>query len=197
MEEDFLRQTSHGGGGPHVVGGVGFVVRKEVNYFNFPMRESVQGWRSKWFYLRDHPASGHRSNLPPFEDVLEAVPKKSWQNALTAEEKAIDDKLYEKVLDLKNAEGQTMCGTEVAAVFLKRRVQPVMLRAHQMLLYTGPKDISRINSADLTDGELLDEVRRLTHFSQEDSISLTSVQSPYDFRHLPAEVILFTRLFYT
>jgi hypothetical protein len=28
-----------------VVGGVGFVVRKEVNYFNFPIRESVQGWR--------------------------------------------------------------------------------------------------------------------------------------------------------
>jgi hypothetical protein len=28
-----------------VVGGVGFIVRKEVNYFNFPMREFVQGWR--------------------------------------------------------------------------------------------------------------------------------------------------------
>ena len=73
----FFVKRHSGGEGPHVVGGVGFVVRKEVNYFNFPMRESVQGWRSKWFYLRDHPASGHRSNLPPFEDVLEAVPKKS------------------------------------------------------------------------------------------------------------------------
>ncbi|KAM0863262.1 hypothetical protein ACQ4PT_044707 [Festuca glaucescens] len=83
----FVKRHS-GGKGPHVVGGVGFVVKKEVNYFNFPMRESVQGWRSKWFYLRDHPASGHRSNLPPFEYVLEAVPKKSWQNALTIEEKA-------------------------------------------------------------------------------------------------------------
>ena len=59
-----------------------------------------------------------------------------------------------------------------------------------MWLYTGPKDVSRINSADLTDKELLDEVRHLTYFSQEDSISLTSVQSPYEFRRLPAEVIL-------
>jgi hypothetical protein len=119
-------------GGPHVVGGVGFVARKEVNYFNFLMRESVQGLRSKWFYLRDHPASGHYSNLPAFEDVLEAVPKKSWHNTLTAEEKVIADKLYEKVLDLKNAGGQTVCGTEVVALFLKRCIQPVMSRRHQM-----------------------------------------------------------------
>jgi hypothetical protein len=164
-----------GGGGPQIVGGVGFVVRNEINYFNFPMRESVQGWRSKWFYLRDHPASGQRSNLPPFEDVLEAVPKKSWQNALTAEEKVLADKLYKKILDLKNAGGQTMCGTEIAALFLKRRVQPVMSRSHQMWLYTGAKDKTRINSADLTENELQDEVRRITHFSQEDYISLTSV----------------------
>ncbi|KAK1695501.1 hypothetical protein QYE76_012198 [Lolium multiflorum] len=39
--------------GPPVVGGVGFVVRKEVDYFDYPMKESVQGWRNKWFYLRD------------------------------------------------------------------------------------------------------------------------------------------------
>jgi hypothetical protein len=99
------------GKSPHVVGGVGFIVRKEVKYFNFPMRESVQGWRQKWFYLRDRPVTGHRSNLPPFEDVLEAVPKKSWQNTLTAEESKVADKLYEKILELKSAGGQTMCGT--------------------------------------------------------------------------------------
>jgi hypothetical protein len=101
-----------------VVSGIGFIVRKEVNYFNFPMRESVQGWRQKWFYLRDRPASGHRSNLPPFDDVLEAVPKKSWQNTLTAEESEVAGQLYEKILDLKSAGGQTMSGTEVVTLFL-------------------------------------------------------------------------------
>jgi hypothetical protein len=54
------------------------------------MKESVQGWRQKWFYPQDIPAPGRRSNLPPFEDVLEAHPKKSWQNILTAEESATD-----------------------------------------------------------------------------------------------------------
>jgi hypothetical protein len=87
-----------------------------------------------------------------------------------------------------------MCITEVAALFLKHRVQPVMSSRHQIWVYTGPKDITRINLADLTEKELQDEVRRLTHFSQENFISLTSIQTLYDVRHLPVEVILVTRL---
>jgi hypothetical protein len=60
--------------GSFITGGVGFVVRKEVNYFNFPMRESVQGWRLKWFYLRDPSTAGPNTCLPKFVDVLEAMP---------------------------------------------------------------------------------------------------------------------------
>jgi hypothetical protein len=154
------------------------------------MRESVQGWRSKWFYLRDRPASGHHSNLPAFEDVLVAMPKKSWWNILTIEEKAIADNLYEKVLDLKNAGCRMMSDTMVAALFLRRRIQPVMSRKHQIWLYTGPKDVTQINAADLSKKEILDEVSRLMHFSQEDSISLVVLQDPYEFRRLAAKVTL-------
>jgi hypothetical protein len=39
----FYVKRDNGNDGPPVVGGVGFVVRKEVNYFNYPMKESVQG----------------------------------------------------------------------------------------------------------------------------------------------------------
>ncbi|KAM0900767.1 hypothetical protein ACQ4PT_020418 [Festuca glaucescens] len=168
--------------------GVGFVVRKEVNYFNFPMRESVQGWRLKWFYLRDPSTAGCSTCLPKFVDVLEATPKKSWRNILTVKEKVVVDKLYERILEIKNADGQIIIGTEVAAVFLRRRIQPVMSRAHQMWLYSGPKDETRINVAELSEKELLDEVRRLTHFSQEDSIPLLALHEPYDLAHQPAEV---------
>ena len=175
--------------GPPVVGGVGFVVRKEVDYFNYPMKESVQGWRNKWFYLRDTPVSGRRSNLPPFEDVLVAQPKKSWRNALSPEESTIADKLFDQVVDLKNTGGLTMCGTEVVSVFLQRRVQPLMSRPHQLWLYVGKDDKSRVSSADLSNDELRDEVRRLTCLSMKDNIVLTSARPPYDLKHLPAEVI--------
>ena len=129
--------------------------------------------------------------MPLFEDVLVATPKKSWRNTLTIEESATADQLFEKVLDLKNAGGLTMCGTEVVSVFLKRRVQPLMSRPHQLWLFIGKDDKSRVSSVDLSDEELRDEVRRLTRFSQKDDIVLTSARPPYDFKHLPAEVIFF------
>ncbi|KAK1627480.1 hypothetical protein QYE76_001795 [Lolium multiflorum] len=146
---------------PPVVGGVGFVVRKEVDYFDYPMKESVQGWRNKWFYLRDPSVPGRRSNLPPFEDVLVAHPKKSWRNALSPEEKVIADRLFDQVVVLKNTGGLTMCGTE--------------------------DDKSRVSSADLSADELQDEVHRLTCLSMKDNIVLTSARPPYDLNHLPSE----------
>jgi hypothetical protein len=112
------------------------------------------------------------------------VPNKSWQNTLTAEESAIADQLYEKVLDLKNAEGQTMCGTEVVTVFLKCRMQPVMSRVHQLWLYTGAKDKSRVSPTDFSEEYLWDEVRRLTY------IVMTLAHPPLDIKHLPSEVIV-------
>jgi hypothetical protein len=81
-----------------------------------------------------------------------------------------------------------MIGTEVAAVFLKRRVQPVMARIRPMWLYSRAKDETRINVAELSEKELLDEVRRLTFFSQEDSIPLVSSYTPLDADHPSSEV---------
>jgi hypothetical protein len=49
-------------------------------------------------------------------------------------------------------------------------------------------DETRVNVAELSEKELLDEVRRLTHFSQEDSIPLLSPHTPFDADHPPSEV---------
>ncbi|KAK1684192.1 hypothetical protein QYE76_045040 [Lolium multiflorum] len=174
--------------GPPVVGGVGFVVRKEVDYFDYLMKESIQGWRNKWFYLRDPAVPGRHSNLPLFNDVLVAHKKKSWNNALSPEEKATADKLFEQIITLKNTERLTMCGTEAVSLFLQRRVQPLMSHPHQLWLYTGKNDKSRVNYADLSADELQNEVRRLTCLSTKDTIVLTSGRPPYDFKHLPSEV---------
>jgi hypothetical protein len=84
---------------------------------------------------------------------------------------------------MKNAGGRTMISTEVVDVFLKRRIQPMMSRAHQMWSYYGSKDVTRINAAELSEKEILDEVRRLTHFIQEDSIPLVTLQDPYELHH--------------
>jgi hypothetical protein len=106
----FFMKRYNSSGGSFVIGGVGFVARKEVNYFNFPMRESVQGWRLKWFYIRDSPTA--ELQLPCFCDVLEAKPKQSWKNTLSPDEKPAVDRLFARFLQIKEAGGQTMIGTE-------------------------------------------------------------------------------------
>jgi hypothetical protein len=58
-----------------------------------------------------------------------------------------------------------------------------------MWLYSGPKDETRINATELLEKEVLDEVRRLTHFSQEDSIPILALHDPYDLAHQLSEVI--------
>ncbi|KAK1628374.1 hypothetical protein QYE76_002689 [Lolium multiflorum] len=121
--------------GPPVVGGVGFVVRKEVDYLDYPMKESVQGWRNKWFYLRDPSVSGRCSNLPPFEDKLIAKPKKSWQNTLSPDEKLTADRLFDQVVTLKNTGGLTMCGTRSSRV-LTAPSAAVDVSPHQLWLYS-------------------------------------------------------------
>ncbi|KAK1683345.1 hypothetical protein QYE76_044193 [Lolium multiflorum] len=181
--------------GPPVVGGVGFVVRKEVDYFDYPMKESVQGWRNKWFYLRDPSVSGRCSNLPPFEDKLIAKPKKSWQNTLSPDERLTADRLFDQIVTLKNTGGLTMCGTEVVSVFLQRRVQPLMSRPHQLWLYSGKDDESRVSSADLSADDLRDEVRRLTCLSKNDNIVLISARPPYDADHPPTEALAAARCY--
>jgi hypothetical protein len=55
-------------------------------------------------------------------------------------------------------------------------------------------DETRINVVELSEKELLDEVRRLTHFSQEDSILLLAPQAPFDSDHQPNEVTPFSYL---
>ena len=129
-----------------------------------------------------------RSRLPQLVDVLDAQPKATWRNTLTAEENPAAEELYQKLQVLMEAGGQTMVGTEVAALFLKRRIQSLMARDHQMWLYTGKKDSTRINPADFTDEDLLDEVHRLTCFNKNDNIPLEAIVDPFDVEHLPGEV---------
>ncbi|KAK1662848.1 hypothetical protein QYE76_051007 [Lolium multiflorum] len=64
--------------GPPVVGGVGFVVRQDVDYLDYPMKESVQGWRNKWFYLRDPAVSGS----PPLLNVILLYSKAVWSQRM-------------------------------------------------------------------------------------------------------------------
>ncbi|KAK1613253.1 hypothetical protein QYE76_036926 [Lolium multiflorum] len=67
------------------------------------------------------------------------------------------------------------------------RLRTLGLISYPTMTFVFQDDKSRVSSADLSDDELRDEVRRLTCFSMKDNIVLTSARSPYDLKHLPAE----------
>ena len=107
---------------PYVLGGVGFSVRQDVKYFKFPLKESVQDWRSKWFYIKDEATDDHPVNFPPFEDVMIAKPKKTWANTIPAEEEEVVEALYQRVQKIRLVRNPTSIATEIVAHFLKRRI---------------------------------------------------------------------------
>ena len=128
------------------------------------------------------------ASLPTFKDELIAKPKKTWSNTLSAEEEVTAGALYQRVQAIRVVGGQTSIGTEIAALFLRRRIQPLMARDHTMWMYTGQDDSTRISRSDLTAEELKDEVRRLTKLNKQDKIQLEPLREPYDAEHQPSVV---------
>ena len=80
-----------------------------------------------------------------------------------------------------------MLGTEFAALFVKRRIQPLQHHSHGMWLYTGATDKTRVGN-DLSDKELRDEIRRLTCLMAADDIPLDALVDAYEASHLPDTV---------
>ena len=43
---------------PYQIGGFGVCVRGGISYFNLYFKESIQGWKRKWFYVEDSKLEG-------------------------------------------------------------------------------------------------------------------------------------------
>jgi hypothetical protein len=54
-------------------------VRPEAQYFEFSMAAFVQGWRTKWFYIKDRKSSPEdKYGLPPFDASQEVKKLALW-----------------------------------------------------------------------------------------------------------------------
>jgi hypothetical protein len=50
------------------LGGAVVSARTEVHYLEFSMAASVQGWKKKWFYIKDHKnSSSDQYGIAPFD----------------------------------------------------------------------------------------------------------------------------------
>jgi hypothetical protein len=153
------------------LGGAVISVHAESQYLEFSMAASVQGWRKKWFYIKDQKiSSSDQYGIAPFDAAKDLKKLASWDSPPTEAE----------MEDIK-----PLSGTQLMAFFLQRRVQPLQHRISKVWSFSGLGDSSRVSN-DLMEKKDLDKrVRALTTLMKDHEI-LALTASFFDFeRPLP------------
>jgi hypothetical protein len=154
------------------LGGAVVSVRAEAQYFDFCMSASVQGWRTKWFYIKDHKASSEDEyGLAPFDASKELKKLASWDSPPTDAEMEQISPLLTRIQALKGSKGGALSGVQLMAFFVQRRVQPLQHRLAKLWSYSGLVDPSRI-SEDLIEKQEVDKrVRSLTKLTKDHAVA--------------------------
>jgi hypothetical protein len=85
------------------------------------MVESVQNWRQKWFYIKDHKSSKvEEYGLAPFDPAKALTKLTSWDALLLVAEAEEIKPLLARIQELKNAAKKELHGTHLIVLFLQR-----------------------------------------------------------------------------
>jgi hypothetical protein len=103
------------------LGGAIIYVRAESQYLEFSMAASAQGWRKKWFYIKDQKiSSSDQYGIVPFDAAKDLKKMASWDSPPT-EAKMEDIKpLLARIQAPKSGSGGALSGTQLMAFFLQR-----------------------------------------------------------------------------
>jgi hypothetical protein len=105
------------------LGGAVISVRSELHYLEFNMAASVQGWRKKWFYIKDQKnSSSDQYGIAPFDANKELKKLASWDSPPTEAEMEDIKPLLARIQALKSGSGGALSGTQLMSFFLQRRV---------------------------------------------------------------------------
>ncbi|XP_034587765.2 uncharacterized protein [Setaria viridis] len=126
-----------------VFGGAGFQLRNSGAYIEYTLTDSYGEWKKRWFYIGNHD--------PRLPVVTGHAPKHAENWVSEPKDTPELDHMMQQITELK-ALGLT--GINVAASFLKRRVQSLQKRAHSGSEYTGLNDPSRMSNEDISDDDV-------------------------------------------
>jgi hypothetical protein len=105
------------------LGGAVISIRAESHYLEFSMAASVQGWRKKWFYIKDQKvSSSDQYGIAPFDASKEIKKLTSWDSPPTEAEMEEIKPLLARIQEPKSGRGGALSGTQLMAFFLQRRV---------------------------------------------------------------------------
>jgi hypothetical protein len=136
------------------------------------MATSVQGWRKKWFYIKDHKvSSSDQYGIAPFHASKRVKKLALWDSPPTEAEMEEIKPLLAHIQELKSGRGGALSSTQLMAFFLQHRVQPLQHRLSKLWSFSGLGDSSRV-SEDLMEKKDLDKrVRALTTLTEDHKIA--------------------------
>jgi hypothetical protein len=126
-----------------VIKGVGLQTCPLTGFLDLPMKTSLWGWHTMWFYCENHEPS-----LPPFVDRLLEF-QVSWSEEPTPLELPHVATLTNKFNFLKE---RGLSGVCVAAHWLACRVIPLKKQFQPSWEYTRVQDLTRETSEEITPG---------------------------------------------
>jgi hypothetical protein len=178
------------------LGGAVVSVRAEAHYLEFSMAASVQGWRKKWFYIKDQKtASSDQFGIAPFDSNKSLKKLALWDSPPTEAEIEDLKPLLSRIQSLKSTAGGSLTGMQLMDFFLRRRVQPLQARASKLWSYSGSEDPSRVSKEDLDKKGLDKRVRALTTLTKENEIPALAAEY-FDSTHpVPAVCVCFIFLY--
>jgi hypothetical protein len=98
------------------LGGAVISVCAKAQYLEFSMSASVQGWRTKWFYIKDRKASSEDEyGLAPFDASKELKKLASWDSPPTDAEMKEVAPLLDRIQALKGGRGGALSGIQLMA----------------------------------------------------------------------------------
>jgi hypothetical protein len=178
------------------MGGVCICVRPEAGYFDVKFADSVQGWRTKWLYIKDESTADQEYGLASFVTSEDIQRRQSWDAEASAEEKAATNALIARIQELQNTDGAELSGVQIIAHFMRLRIQPLQARKNPMWMYSGPEDSDRI-SAELPLKDLEKLVPLFTSLSKNGDVPSSCRVEPFRGAHALPEVSIFLRIVFT
>jgi hypothetical protein len=157
------------------------------------MSSSVQGWRTKWFYIKDRKASSEDEyGLAPFDASKDLKKLASWDSPPTDTEMEEIAPLLARIQALKGGKGGALSGIQLMAFFVQRRFQPLQHRLSKLWNYSGLVDPSRI-SGDLMEKQEVDKrVRNLTKLTKDHAFADLAANYFDSVHPLPKVCIFYT-----
>jgi hypothetical protein len=147
-------------------------VRPEAQYIEFSMAASIQGWRTKWFYIKDRKASTEDEyGLAPFDISKEVKKLASWDSLPSDAEIAQITPLLSRIQTLKGGKGGALSGIQLMAFFVQHRVQPLQHRLTKLWSYSGLEDPARISEDLILKQDVDKRVRSLTKLTKDHAVA--------------------------